>query len=73
MKIEQLSPLWSGSLQLGLTTLSVTDSTVHTLLPESIEDLTSKATWVVSGSDVKKNGTVIRENYVPSLDRLQVS
>lgn len=72
VKIEQLSPLWSGSLQLGLTTLSVTDSTVHTLLPESIEDLTSKATWVVSGSDVKKNGTVIRENYVPSLDRLQV-
>uniref|UniRef100_A0A0L8HEA4 NHR domain-containing protein n=1 Tax=Octopus bimaculoides TaxID=37653 RepID=A0A0L8HEA4_OCTBM len=72
VKIEQLSLLWSGSLQLGLTTLSITDTTTQNLLPESIEGLTSKPTWVVSGSDVKKNGVVIRENYVPSLDRLQV-
>lgn len=72
VKIERLSQLWSGSLKIGLTTLSITDSTGPTMLPESLDELTSRATWAVGGSDVRKNGTVVQENYVPSLYRLQV-
>ncbi|KAI0236390.1 Neuralized-like protein 4 [Lamellibrachia satsuma] len=73
VRVESLSRQWSGSLQIGLTTMAISDSTPVSLLPLSACELTSKVTWVISGSEVKKNGITIKENYTPSLDRLEVN
>ncbi|KAL5014249.1 hypothetical protein ScPMuIL_008519 [Solemya velum] len=72
VKIEQVCRLWSGSLYIGLTTLAISDSTPVSCLPISACDLVSKLTWIVAGSHVKKNGVIIKENYAPSLERLDV-
>ena len=72
VRVESLSRQWSGSLQIGLTTMAISDSTPVSLLPQSACELTSKVTWVISGSEVKKNGVTVKENYTPSLDRLEV-
>jgi len=39
-------------------------------LPSQAGDLKTKATWIVTGSEVRKNGVTIKENYCPSLERL---
>jgi neuralized-like protein 4 len=43
------------------------------VIPASALDLTSKLTWLITGSEVRKNGFVIKENYAPALERLEVS
>lgn len=73
MRIDQLSPIWSGSLRIGLTTMAVSDTTSPAQIPVTADKIMSKVTWIVSGSAVKKNGAVIRENYAPNLERLQVN
>ncbi|KAJ8320441.1 hypothetical protein KUTeg_002028 [Tegillarca granosa] len=70
-KIDQITKVWSGSLHIGLTTLAISDSTSVSLIPARAVELTSKVTWVVTGSEVRKNGVVIKENYTPSLERLE--
>ncbi|XP_064610379.1 neuralized-like protein 4 [Liolophura sinensis] len=72
VRIDQLSPAWSGSLVVGLTTMAISDTTPLSLIPATAHDLNTKVTWIVSGSEVMKNGVVIKENYAPSLERLQV-
>jgi len=72
VKIEQVSKHWTGSLQIGLTSLVISDNTPLSILPSCAQELRSKVTWLVSGSEVKKNGEVTRENYCPSLHRLEV-
>ena len=72
VRVDQMSKQWSGSLQVGLTTLAISDSSPVSSLPSAAHEIRSKVTWVVSGSEVKKNGLTIKENYAPSLERLEV-
>ena len=72
IKIERLSTQWSGSLRIGLTSMAISDTTPASSVPVSSLDLTSKLTWLVTGSEVKKSGVTIKENYCPSLERLEV-
>ena len=72
IKIERLAKQWSGSLRIGLTSMAISDTTPASSVPTSSLDLTSKLTWIVSGSEVKKCGATIKENYCPSLERLEV-
>lgn len=67
-----MSSQWSGSLQIGLTTMAISDTTSPAQVPPSADQITSKVTWVVTGSTVLKCGQVMRENYAPALERLQV-
>lgn len=64
--------MWSGSLHIGLTTLAISDTTSASIIPASALELTSKLTWLITGSEVRKNGFVIKENYAPALERLEV-
>jgi len=57
---------WAGSLQIGLTTLSRADA------GSSLSQLSPSATWYVTRSEVWHNGKMLRENYCPSLDRVDV-
>lgn len=52
--------------------MAISDTTPVSLIPVSVLELTSKPTWIVSGSDVKKCGVTVKENYAPSLERLEV-
>ncbi|XP_067658409.1 neuralized-like protein 4 isoform X2 [Haliotis asinina] len=72
IKVEEVSNQWSGSIHIGLTTMAISDSTPLSQIPASAEEITSKVTWIVSGSEVKKSGKTIKENYAPSLERLEV-
>ena len=72
VKIDRICKQWSGSLHVGLTTLSVSDSTPHTILPATATQLKSKPTWLATGVDVISCGEVIGTNYATSLQRLEV-
>ena len=52
--------------------MAISDTTPASSVPISALDLTSMLTWIVSGSEVKKCGVTIKENYCPSLERLEV-
>ncbi|KAK3603483.1 hypothetical protein CHS0354_030324 [Potamilus streckersoni] len=71
VRVEQLSHQWSGSLRIGLTSMAISDTTPVSLIPLSSIDLTLKTTWIVTGSEVKRSGVVIKENYAASLERLE--
>lgn len=66
---------WSGSLHIGLTTLSPPELPSCPLsgLSPSLPHLRTKVTWLLSGSEVRRNGVLQRQNYGCSLDRLTVS
>ncbi|XP_076451881.1 neuralized-like protein 4 isoform X3 [Babylonia areolata] len=72
VRVDQMCTQWSGSLRVGLTTMAISDSTSPAQVPPSADLITSKVTWLVTGSSVLKCGQVIKENYSPALDRLQV-
>ncbi|GFR92101.1 neuralized-like protein 4 [Elysia marginata] len=72
IKVSEMNEQWSGSLQIGLTTMAISDTSSTVNIPATADLITSRVTWVVSGSEVKKCGTVIKHNYAPSLQRLQV-
>ena len=72
VRVDQMSSQWSGSLRIGLTTMAISDTTSPAQVPPSADQITSKVTWVVAGSTVLKCGQVMRENYAPALERLQV-
>ena len=72
IEINEVSTKWSGSLKIGLTTMAISDSSSTVNIPATADQIVSKVTWVVAGSNVKKNGNVIKDNYAPSLERLQV-
>lgn len=74
MKINKVDDRWSGSLHVGLTTLQPPDLPSCPLsgLSPSLTQLRSKVTWVLAGSEVRRNGVLQRQNYGCSLDRLTV-
>ncbi|CAM5139437.1 unnamed protein product [Natator depressus] len=73
VKIEELDEKWSGSFHVGLTTLLPSEVPyAATGLPASLLELHSKATWLVAGSEVRRNGQLQKQNYGCSLERLGV-
>ncbi|XP_069042671.1 neuralized-like protein 4 isoform X2 [Lepisosteus oculatus] len=73
VKIDEVDPQWSGSLHIGLTTLQPADLPCpFTGLSPSLLELRSKVTWLVTGSEVRRNGILQKQNYGCSLDRLAV-
>ncbi|XP_062858914.1 neuralized-like protein 4 isoform X1 [Trichomycterus rosablanca] len=74
VKINEVDEQWSGSLHIGLTTLQPPDLPSCPLsgLSPSLTQLRSKVTWLLAGSEVRRNGVLQRQNYGCSLDRLTV-
>jgi len=66
---------WCGSLHIGLTTLAPPELPACPLsgLSPSLPQLRTKVTWLLCGSEVRRNGVLQRQNYGCSLDRLTVS
>lgn len=74
MKINEVDERWSGSLHIGLTTLQPQELPSCPLsgLSPSLTQLRSKVTWLLAGSEVRRNGILQRQNFGCSLDRLTV-
>ncbi|MGH0181943.1 UNVERIFIED_CONTAM: hypothetical protein FKN15_007340 [Acipenser sinensis] len=73
VKIDEVDEQWSGSLHIGLTTLQPADiPCTFPGLSSRLLDLRTKVTWLVTGSEVRRNGTLQKQNYGCSLDRLRV-
>ena len=74
MKINEVAEQWAGSLHIGLTTLQPAELPSCPLsdLSPSLTQLRSKVTWLLVGSEVRRNGVLQRQNYGCSLDRLTV-
>ena len=71
--MERVNRQWSGSLHIGLTTLSVNDNMPHSVLPANALQMRSKPSWIMSGSQITRCGVTLINNYAPSLHRLDVS
>lgn len=67
IKIDKIGVQWSGSLGVGVTSCLLPMSNV----PSSAEQLRD-GTWLMVESRILKDGMTVKENYGPSLDRLQV-
>uniref|UniRef100_T1IVE5 NHR domain-containing protein n=1 Tax=Strigamia maritima TaxID=126957 RepID=T1IVE5_STRMM len=72
VRIDQIARQWSGSLHIGLTTLSVSDTFSMSLLPSCAFELGGD-TWLIAGSQVFKNNMLTKDNYGPSLHKLEVN
>ncbi|XP_062372617.1 neuralized-like protein 4 isoform X2 [Sardina pilchardus] len=74
VKINEVAEQWAGSLHIGLTTLQPAELPSCPLsdLSPSLTQLRSKVTWLLAGSEVRRNGVLQRQNYGCSLDRLTV-
>ncbi|XP_054850527.1 neuralized-like protein 4 [Eublepharis macularius] len=73
VKIDELDEKWSGSVHVGLTTFLPLDAPYAvTGLPSSVLELRSKVTWLVTGTEVRRNGILQKQNYGCSLERLGV-
>ncbi|XP_033095414.1 neuralized-like protein 4 [Anneissia japonica] len=71
VEVEKLDKKWSGCLVIGLTSF-VPETPPSHALPNYAVDIKSRATWLLQGSDVKRNGVVVKENYTGSVVRLEV-
>uniref|UniRef100_A0A8D0D4H4 Neuralized-like protein 4 n=1 Tax=Sander lucioperca TaxID=283035 RepID=A0A8D0D4H4_SANLU len=71
---EVMDEQWCGSLHIGLTTLAPPELPSCPLsgLSPSLTQLRTKVTWLLCGSEVRRNGVLQRQNYGCSLDRLTV-
>ncbi|XP_075745116.1 neuralized E3 ubiquitin protein ligase 4 isoform X3 [Rhipicephalus microplus] len=67
VQVEQVSTVWAGALVLGLTTLAPEPGVP---LPPTALRLPGHQSWLLVGSRVFHNGTLLRDNYGPSLHRL---
>ncbi|XP_065806453.1 neuralized-like protein 4 isoform X4 [Labrus bergylta] len=74
LRIDEVDEQWCGSLHIGLTTLSPPELPSCPLsgLSPSLPQLRTKVTWLLCGSEVRRNGVLQRQNYCCSLDRLTV-
>lgn len=69
VRIDAVDPKWSGSLKIGVTSFSISDSEVNRVP----DDLTSlPEVWYLDGSSIFKNNSLVRMNYGPCVDRLLV-
>jgi hypothetical protein len=58
---------WAGSLRIGVTSLEIAGP--PTSLPQSVTDITAD-TWFVVGSQVRRNKSLLKLHFCPSLDWL---
>ena len=72
VKVDRVDAHWSGSLSVGLTAFSVSESTPISLLPASTAQLTSRPTWVVSSYEAHSCGKKRSTHYASCFDRLEV-
>uniref|UniRef100_A0A8C9W3L4 Neuralized-like protein 4 n=1 Tax=Scleropages formosus TaxID=113540 RepID=A0A8C9W3L4_SCLFO len=74
VKIDEVDEQWSGSLHVGLTTLPPAElpSCPTGALCPSLPQLRGRVTWLLAGTEVRRNGVLQRQNYGCSLDRLMV-
>ncbi|KAJ8401740.1 hypothetical protein AAFF_G00377110 [Aldrovandia affinis] len=74
VKVDEVDPQWSGSLRVGLSTLQPPELPSCPVggLSHSLPHLGAKVTWFLTGSEVRRNGELQRQNYGCSLDRLAV-
>ncbi|XP_037118336.1 neuralized-like protein 4 isoform X2 [Syngnathus acus] len=74
VRIDELDEQWCGSLHVGLSTLPPPELPSCPLsgFSPSLPQLRSKVTWLLCGSEVRRNGVLQRQNYGCSLDRLTV-
>uniref|UniRef100_A0A3B4VD94 Neuralized E3 ubiquitin protein ligase 4 n=1 Tax=Seriola dumerili TaxID=41447 RepID=A0A3B4VD94_SERDU len=74
VRIDEVDEQWCGSLHIGLTTLAPPELPSCPLsgLSPSLPHLRTKVTWLLCGSEVRRNGALQRQNYGCSLDRLTV-
>ena len=54
---------------IGVTTMAMADDYPTSHLPPSVGGICAD-TWYIAGSQVRKNQTVIKENYCVNLNRL---
>uniref|UniRef100_A0A8C2ZRF5 Neuralized-like protein 4 n=1 Tax=Cyclopterus lumpus TaxID=8103 RepID=A0A8C2ZRF5_CYCLU len=73
-ELFEVDEQWCGSLHIGLTTLAPPELPSCPLsgLSPSLPQLRTKVTWLLCGSEVRRNGVLQRQNYGCSLDRLTV-
>ncbi|CAN7987074.1 unnamed protein product [Ixodes hexagonus] len=67
VQVEQVSNVWAGTLVLGLTTFA---PEAGLPLPSSALRMPGHHSWLLVGSRVYMDGTLLRDNYGPSLHRL---
>ncbi|XP_050309268.1 neuralized-like protein 4 [Anthonomus grandis grandis] len=67
IKLDKVVTKWAGSIEMGVTT----HSPVELEFPFSMTNVRS-GTWMMTGSGIMHNGTIIHEQYGVNLDRLQV-
>jgi len=72
VRIETVCKKWAGSVQIGLTVMPLGNDSTSTALPASLSQLSPDTTWFVMRSEVWHAAKKIRENYCPSLDRVDV-
>ncbi|XP_057712194.1 neuralized-like protein 4 isoform X1 [Corythoichthys intestinalis] len=74
VRIDGADDHWCGSLHVGLTTLPPPELPSCPLsgFSPSLPQLRTKVTWLLCGSEVRRNGVLQRQNYGCSLDRLTV-
>ncbi|XP_060517593.1 neuralized-like protein 4 isoform X2 [Cylas formicarius] len=67
VRLDKVVTKWAGSIEIGVTTHSPTDLE----FPFTMTNVRS-GTWMMTGSGIMHNGTIIEEQYGVNLDRLQV-
>ncbi|ERL95247.1 hypothetical protein D910_12514 [Dendroctonus ponderosae] len=67
IKLDKVVTKWAGSIEMGVTTHSPVDLE----FPFTMTNVRS-GTWMMTGSGIMHNGTIIQEQYGVNLDRLQV-
>ncbi|XP_013781863.2 neuralized-like protein 4, partial [Limulus polyphemus] len=72
VQVDQVNLLWAGHLSVGLTTLVPSLAISPFYLPASANLLKGSDTWILTDKQVKKNGTVLKDNYCMSLRCLTV-
>lgn len=67
IRLDRVVTKWAGSIEIGVTTHSPVDLE----FPFTMTNVRS-GTWMMTGSGIMHNGTIILEQYGVNLDRLKV-
>lgn len=67
VRLDRVVTKWAGSIEIGVTTHSPVDLE----FPFTMTNVRS-GTWMMTGSGIMHNGTIVLEQYGVNLDRLQV-
>lgn len=67
IRLDRMVDKWAGSIEIGVTSCSPHDIE----FPATMTNIRS-GTWMMTGSGVRHNGRIIREDYGQNLDALKV-